>query len=221
MTVALQHQAVWFQHGRLLVENLIVMVVLGVFGCLAGLVGIQQRREQMRRLAALSTIACAVCGNEHVEERGPGSYRCGSCRYDTDVNHSPQKTALIARTQDVAIAATCLENAIQELDASRHSRRSVNRGGRSRTEDHGPFFDRYLEGIEQTEEALRLLMPVTDVLPSLEAALVSLEQVPPPPSVKAGFNSRVDEAVQLISAAIPVVKAGRAELVVRFKGAES
>ena len=193
-------------------ESIVILLVASVVGGCGAMIATSLRKQKQRRLAELSAIACGVCGATGVEERGPGSYRCSACGYDTDVEVTSARAAAIKQTQDVAIAIVCLENAIKEIDASRYMRSSG-----SDPADNGPFYSRYLEGMEQTEEALRLLMPVADTLPALEDAIAPLEQLPAPPLGRTAFNNAADVAIAHISAALPVIRTGHVTMVSRLK----
>lgn len=172
------------------------------------ILAVLRKQSQTRRLAAFDTLTCGLCGSESLAERGPGRYACSACGYDTGAEQTPDQAAAIQQLQDLAIAITCLESATAEFSASRY---------RPGSDSSGPFFEHYLEGIEQIEEALRLLMPVADVMSALEPALSALERVPPPADRKRDFNSRVSAAIELISTAQSTSEDVRAALLERLQ----
>ena len=67
------------------------MVTLLFFGAIIGVGAFMvyiKKQDDAQRFARLGAVACSVCGQEGVEERGGGSYGCGSCGYDTDTDTS-------------------------------------------------------------------------------------------------------------------------------------
>lgn len=196
---------------------LFFLAILGV-GAVGALAYFVNQQDQKNRYARLGAVACGVCGAEGVEERGGGSYRCGSCGYDTDAEQPPEKAALVSALQELGIARACLESARREFNESRERVRTYREDGRDRTEKVGPFHDRYLEGTEQANEALAILSRLVDRHAALGSALEALGSIDPPPEGKAGFNAQVNTSVSEVRRAEAVIDTQRRELVQRFRG---
>lgn len=175
-------------------------------------------QAQTRRLQQLGAVACSVCGVEGVTERGGGSYSCGSCGYDTDAEQTPQRARQLKSLQEIAISISCLESADTEFHESRHRVRQTTRDGQRRNESVGPFHDRYLEGMEQAEEASRILERQVDDHPALGPGIDALSAIPTPADGREGFNARVLEAKDCLAEARRVATKVRAELVDSFRG---
>lgn len=182
-----------------------------------GLIIYANNQSQLKRLEQLGAIACQVCGSEGVTERGAGSYHCGSCGYDTDVEQPPERARILLEIQDLAIAISCLESADREFNESRHRVVHTRRDGQRHSKDVGPFHDRYLEGMEQAEEACQILERQVDDHPALGPGIRVLAQVPTPADGRAGFNARVSEAQSYLEQARQCISSVRSERVSAFK----
>ncbi|MFT5681805.1 MAG: chromosome segregation ATPase [Myxococcota bacterium] len=196
---------------------MLTFLFLAAIAAVFGLIVHVNNQGQIRRLQQLGGVACNVCGVEGVTERGGGSYACGSCGYDTDTEQTPERARLLKEIQDLAIAISCLENADTEFHESRHRIRKTNRNGRKSTENVGPYHDRYLEGIEQAEEASRILEHQVDDRPTLGPAIDALSGIPIPADGREGFNVRVTESKDCLQVALGCTAKVRAEMVASFR----
>jgi hypothetical protein len=194
----------------------ILVLVLGITAAFIVGFNIKQKMEASR-FASMGEIACSVCGLEGVDERGPGSYSCDHCHYDTDAVLSDEKALQVRQIQDLSIALCCLESANMEFEESRHRTRRVTRNGRTTTEHVGPFHARYLEGLEQAEEARKILDHQVRDQPKLTAGLDAIDAIRPPTDTKNGFNERVDEADIHLADAASAIRSARKIRVEAFR----
>lgn len=197
-------------------ELILFLAFLGV-AAVGGLAYVVHQQDQKNRFARLGAVACGICGSEGVSEHGTGGYRCGACGYDTDVEQPPAKAPLVREIQELSIARTCLEGARRELDESRERVHTVYRDGKTHKEKIGPFHDRYLEGIEQSEEAIGILRRMVDEHPGLGPALEALGSIEPPPSGRTGFNAAVSAACAEVDQARAILDTERRVLVQTFR----
>jgi hypothetical protein len=169
---------------------------------------------EVSRLQKLGAVACSVCGAEGVSERGGGSYSCGACGYDTDAEQTPERARLLKDIQEIAIALSCMESADSEFHESRF--RSTRRSD-GKTDSVGPYDDRYLEGMEQAEEASRILQRQMDDRPALGTVVGSLADIPTIPEERKSFNAHVTEARACLQVSRSGAAKVRAELVAAFR----
>jgi len=164
-------------------------------------------------MLSLASIACSVCGAESVEESDDGTdYRCGGCSYDTRATYPPEVSAGVQQLQDIGIAQGCLETARAEFAGSRHT---VTRE-RGERRERGPYPERYLEGLEQVQEAITLLIPPSDTATVLGTALEELGSIPPPAD-RHRFNVHVSEAIENLDRAKLAVAQARQSLVASLR----
>ena len=161
----------------------------------------QWQKAQQRRFAV--SIACSLCGEEPVQERGMGSYHCPFCGYDTDATYPENTQTALTKLQNINISLNCLDSAISAFNRSRMHIRYDKEGKRREV---GPYADQYLEGIEQAEEVCQLCTEHVDAFPDLQAAMYVLKDIPPPPDDKHAFNSHVDQATGHVSRAMPAIR---------------
>ena len=199
-------------------EGLSAAVLLLVVGAAGAAAVYVQQKLRGQRYAQLGTLACSVCDQEGVEERGSGSYRCSACGYDTDAALPPDRAALVREIQELAIAAACMDAARREFEQSKHHTRTTTQNGQQRREDVGPFHDRYLEGIEQAEEASAILRRLVDHLPAVGPALACIGAIEPPTDGREGFNPRADAAAREAWQAQQILIAVRRTRSAAFRG---
>jgi hypothetical protein len=190
----------------IVVGALLAMVLTGL--CKA----YDDHRAGKRRMVALCEIACSVCQTEGVEERGGGSYRCLACGYDTDAVYPAPLKDSIQNLQELSIASSCLQRAAIDMGQSRHTvYHTTDHNHQEVRRTSGPHPERYLEGMEQSQEVIRLLVePAEDSAP-LREALLELGSIPAPPEHgrPLEFNRCVDQSVSCITRAQAII--GRAQ----------
>ena len=197
---------------------MLTVLFLAAAAAVVGLIVYTHNQSQQNRFAQLGAVACGVCGSEGVTERGGGSYRCGSCGYDTDAEQTPEKARVLEEIQELAIALTCLESADREFHESRHRVvRSTRSNNNRKTENVGPFHDRYLEGMEQAEEACQIMERQVDDHPALGPGIHAISRIPTPADGRAGFNERVSESQALVAEARRCLTSVRTERVMVFR----
>lgn len=111
--------------------------------------------------------ACARCGND-VDLVGAG-YACSVCGLDSQDSHSPAVAEQLRRIQQLSIAVSTLESAATEFERSK----STTSGSGTDSRKQGPFPERYLEGLEQVQEARQIAIDM-----DLELVLQKLSEIP-------------------------------------------
>ncbi len=204
-------------------ELFLFLVIVGLVVLVGVAYAVQQQQNGAESFGSLGAIACAICGSQGVSEHGAGGYRCDTCGYDTDVAQPPEQARRVHQIQELSIAESCLSLALHELDESRERVHMVpvefnsHNHGRKRKETLGPFHDRYLEGFEQSSEAIGILRRLVGELPGLGAALTALGSVAPPPRDNTGFNEAVNASSAAVERARAILDTERRALVQAFR----